>query len=88
MVLQIIGIIFVIICAIFFVMGIVAIIMKPSSVYKNKPEEQNPMEGKRVVFIENPDEPANADGVCGHLEAVGQTVHIVFDNIKSNSLYF
>ena len=29
------------------------------------------MEGKKVRFVENADEPANADGVCGHLEAVG-----------------
>lgn len=31
----------------------------------------NPMEGKRVVFVENENENENADGVCGHLEAVG-----------------
>lgn len=54
---------------------IAALIAKPNSIYKNHPEEQNPMEGKRVVFVENPDEPANADGVHGHLEAVGDTVH-------------
>ena len=53
----------------------VAVIKKPVSVYKNKPEEKNPMEGKKVIFVENASEPANADGVCGHLKAVGVTNH-------------
>lgn len=57
------------------VMTILALILKSDSIYKNKPEEKNPLEGKRVVFINNPDEPANADGVYGHLEAVGETIH-------------
>lgn len=52
-----------------------AIIKKPGSIYKNKPEEKNPMEGKKVKFVYDPSEPVNADGVCGHLEAVGDTAH-------------
>ncbi len=56
-------------------MAVVGLIKKPGSVYKDKPEEWNPMEGKKVKFVENADEPANADGVCGHLEAVGVTTH-------------
>lgn len=56
-------------------MAVVGFIKKPGSVYKDKPEERNPMEGKKVKFVENADEPANADGVCGHLEAVGETSH-------------
>ncbi len=52
-------------------MGIIAAIKKPGFVYKNKPEEKNPMEGKRVRFIEDETESENADGVRGHLEAVG-----------------
>lgn len=48
----------------------------PKSVYADQPEEQNPMEGKKVVFIEDEDEPMNADGKCGHLEAVGTSEHI------------
>ena len=54
----------------------VAVIKKPGSVYKNHPEEQNPMEGKKVIFVENAAEPQNADGVRGHLEAVDDTCHI------------
>lgn len=56
-------------------MAIIAIIKKPSSVYANKPEEKNPMEGKKVKFIKNPEEKENADGVRGHLEAAGETNH-------------
>lgn len=32
------------------IIALIAIIKKPFSVYKNKPEERNPMEGKRVRF--------------------------------------
>ena len=61
--------------AIIAVMAVLAIIKKPSSVYKDKPEEQNPMRGKKVRFVENPEEKENADGMRGHLEAVGETNH-------------
>lgn len=33
--------------------------------------DRNPMEGKKVIFVENQNEKENADGVRGHLEAVG-----------------
>lgn len=50
---------------------------KPRSVYKNSPSEQNPFEGKRVRFVECPDDLMNADGVRGHLEEVSlPTNHI------------
>ena len=57
------------------VMSIIALICKPSSVYKNKPEEINPLQGKMVKFVENESEKENADGVKGHLEAVGDSNH-------------
>lgn len=56
-------------------MATIALIKKPSSIYKNEPNEQNPMQGKKVVFVENTNEQENADGVRGHLEAVGETNH-------------
>lgn len=56
-------------------MAVVGLIKKPGSVYRDKPEERNPMEGKKVKFVEDESEPANADGVCGHLEAIGETSH-------------
>lgn len=46
---------------------------KSGSIYKNDESEQNPMEGKKVRFVEDEKEPANADGVCGHLEAIGES---------------
>ena len=64
-----------IILAVFLIMSGVAILKKPSSVYRNKPQEKNPMEGKKVRFVENPEEKENADGVRGHLEAIGVTDH-------------
>ncbi|MBQ6052003.1 MAG: sugar transferase [Clostridia bacterium] len=33
------------------------------------------MHGKKVRFIENSNEKENADGKCGHLEAIGETSH-------------
>ena len=68
-------IILIVIGAIFVLMALLAIIKKPSSIYKNKSEERNPMEGKKVVFIESETEKENADGVRGHLEAVGEASH-------------
>ncbi len=56
-------------------MAAVAMIKKPSSIYRDKPEEKNPMEGKKVRFVEDSEEKENADGVRGHLEAVGTTAH-------------
>ncbi len=54
---------------------VIDMLAKPSSVYRNQPEEQNPMEGQMVRLVENNSEPANADGVCGHLEAIGSSNH-------------
>ena len=53
----------------------IAIIKKPSSIYKNVPSEQNPMEGKKVIFVKNDEELENADGMRGHLESIGFTDH-------------
>ena len=53
------------------ILALIAIITKPASVYKNNPEEKNPLEGKTVIFIPLDSDPVNADGVHGHLEAVG-----------------
>ena len=55
----------------FAVMGIVAKKKKAGSVYDDKPEEKNPLEGKKVRFVEDEADAENADGAKGHLEAVG-----------------
>ena len=39
------------------------------------PEEQNPLIGKRVVFVENENDTENADGARGHLEVIGECGH-------------
>ena len=55
---------------------------KKASIFQNKKggnqssEYQNPFEGKKVIFVENPFEAENADGVRGHLEAVGDSDYI------------
>ena len=54
-------------------LSIAAKIKKKSSVYENAPQEKNPMEGKKVVFVKNDDDKENADGMRGHLEAVGDS---------------
>ncbi|NLV49766.1 MAG: sugar transferase [Clostridiales bacterium] len=53
--------------------GIIALTQKPTSIYKNQPEQQNPLEGKKVVFIQSDNDKENADGLKGHLEAVSDS---------------
>ncbi len=64
-----------IILSVFALFGLIAVINKPFSIYQFKPEEQNPMEGKKVRFVSNPNELENADGLKGHLEAIGECSH-------------
>ena len=52
--------------------ALAAVADKPASVFHNRPEERNPNEGKRVRFVEDPAEAKNADGLRGHLEAIGE----------------
>lgn len=58
--------------------GLTSIIGKKKqgdSRYENDPEQKNPLEGKKVIFVEDDEEPENADGARGHLEAVGDSDH-------------
>lgn len=64
-----------IILAVIVIMAFLAIIKKPGSVYKNEPEQWNPMQGKYVRFVEDENEKENADGVRGHLEAISPSNH-------------
>ena len=64
-----------ILLGLFLLLFIVAMIKRPGSRYKDKPEEQNSMQGKYVRFVENEKEKENADGVRGHLEAMGASSH-------------
>ena len=60
----------------FVVMRTIAKKQQPKSVYADQPEEQNPVEGKKVVFVENENEPENADGKCGHLQPIDESEHL------------
>lgn len=55
------------------IMSILARKKKKSSVYEDDSYETNPFEGKKVVFVENDTDKENADGVKGHLEAIGDS---------------
>ena len=60
---------------VFVILSIFAIKNKKKSVYDDQPEEKNPLEGKKVVFVADKNDPENADGEKGHLEAVGEAEH-------------
>lgn len=46
---------------------------KTASMDKIILKQKNPFEGKKVIFIENENDKENADGIKGHLEAVGKS---------------
>ena len=73
---KVIGIMATALATVFVATSIVAKVKKGNSVYENDPDQKNPLEGKKVIFVENEEEPENADGVRGHLEAVGVSNHI------------
>ena len=52
---------------------VLAFLRKGDSQYSNEPEQQNSLEGKKVIFVSDESDPENADGVRGHLEAVGES---------------
>ncbi len=54
-------------------LSFLAFLKKPSSVYHNRPEDQNPLEGIKVRFIPDETDPVNADGIRGHLEPAGDS---------------
>lgn len=60
----------------YFVMRHIAKKQYPNSIYANQPEEQNPMQGRKVAFVKDENDAVNADGKQGHLEAVANTTHI------------
>ena len=57
----------------FVVLTIIAKRTKKDTIYDNAPEEKNPMEGKKVIFVESEEDEENADGIKGHLQAVGDS---------------
>lgn len=55
----------------FVITSLIAERRKGSSVFDNEPEQKNPFEGKKVIFVESIEDPENADGMRGHLEQIG-----------------
>lgn len=72
---KILKIIAIILAVSFVVLSIIAIKTKKKSVYDDQPEEKNPLEGKKVIFVEDEQDDENADGVKGHLEATGDAIY-------------
>lgn len=73
MFLSVVLIILKVLAGLLILLGVIAMIKKPSSIYKNQPDQQNPMEGMLVDFVEDKNDEENADGVRGHLVATGKT---------------
>lgn len=59
----------------FIVTSIVAKKKQGESRYEDDPDQKNSMEGKKVIFVEDEDDIENADGMKGHLEALGESEH-------------
>lgn len=59
--------------AVFCGMNVVAKMKKNKSVYGNEPDQKNPLEGHKVIFVQDDAEPENADGARGHLESIGMS---------------
>lgn len=54
-------------------MKIIGKMKKGSSIYNNDSNEKNPLEGHKVKFLPDENDPENADGVRGHLESIGMS---------------
>lgn len=74
---KIIGITTAVTGGVFIILKIIGNIKKGNSVYKNEPGQQNIMVGKKVMFVQNDNDPENADGVRGHLEANKRAFDVV-----------
>ncbi len=62
----------IILCALFVLFCLLGMLTKMNSTYENDYGQKNPMEGKKVIFIESKKDKENSDGVCGHFESVGE----------------
>lgn len=58
------------------VLSVVAKHKKGGTVYDSEDDQKNPLEGRRVEFVEDENDPENADGVRGHLVAVGNSEQV------------
>ena len=51
---------------------------QPDSIFENDPNQKNPLEGKRVIFVEDEKDKENADGIKGHLVEIGDSSYRPF----------
>lgn len=72
---KLMGILTAITGSIFVTLSVIGKSKKNKSIYINEPEQQNPFIGKKVVFVCNDNEAKNADGIRGHLEAIGKATY-------------
>ena len=72
---KVVGIITATVGTAFVTTAIVAKVKKGNSQYENEPEQKNPMEGKKVIFVQDENDKENADGMKGHLESIGECNH-------------
>lgn len=54
-------------------LSVIAKIKKANSQYIYEPKQRNPLEGKKVIFVPDENDSENADGIRGHLEAIGES---------------
>lgn len=54
-------------------LSVIAKIKKANSQYIYEPKQRNPLEGKKVIFVSDENDSENADGIRGHLEAIGES---------------
>lgn len=64
-----------VICIAICMLSIVAVLLKRKYVYADDLKQKNPLENKRVVFVVDESDKENADGMRGHLEAVGDNIY-------------
>lgn len=73
MVLVVLGVILQVLIVVFVLLEIIALCKSRSSIYEDEPDQKNPFEGKLVEFVYDDSDEENADGVRGHLKAIGDT---------------
>ncbi len=73
MLLKVLFIILIVFSTLFVILGTAAVIRKPHSVYADRPDKQNPLQGRNVVFVPDDSCPENADGVRGRLVDAGES---------------
>lgn len=70
------GISSVIVSAVFVGLTLISKNKKSETIFENEPKQKNSLKGKKVIFVKDENDKENADGIKGHLEAIGEANHI------------